>query len=495
MTHNPAGAGEGRLTSTLLTDLYQLTMAYGYWKTGTHQKEAVFHLHFRNNPFGSGFSLACGLGDAVNALSAFKFDESDLDYLATICGNDGKSLFEQGFLDYLRDLKFDCDVDAIPEGTFVFPQQPLIRVKGPLITAQIVETALLNIVNFQTLIGTKAVRVCEAARGEPVLEFGLRRAQGTDGALAASRSAYIGGCHATSNVLAGKLFGIPVKGTHAHSWVMSFGSEKEAFAAYAGAMPNNSTLLVDTYDTIQGVRHAIEVGRDLREKGFELAGIRLDSGDLATLSIEARTMLDDAGFPDAAIVASNDLDEHIISSLKDQGARIGVWGVGTKLVTAYDQPAMGGVFKLGAIRMPGEEWRYKVKVSETAVKISTPGIQQVRRWKLNGEYIGDVLYNEEDGAPAEPMAIDPFDITAQKRFPAGAEFEDLLIPIFRKGKLVYDVPPLSASRDRTKDQIAHFPSTVRRFLNPQRYFVGLEPKLHSLRTELVLKARAEAHVD
>ncbi|PTX97419.1 nicotinate phosphoribosyltransferase [Verrucomicrobia bacterium LW23] len=492
MTLPYAATGEERLTSTLLTDLYQLTMAYGYWKTGTHHKEAVFHLHFRNNPFGSGFSLACGLGDAVRSLENFRFDDSDVAYLGTIPGTDGKPLFEKDFLSYLRDLRFDCDVDAIPEGTFVFPQQPLIRVKGPLITAQIVETALLNIVNFQTLIGTKAVRVCEAARGEPVLEFGLRRAQGTDGALAASRAAYIGGCVATSNVLAGKLFGIPVKGTHAHSWVMSFASEKEAFAAYAGAMSNNCTLLVDTYDTIQGVRHAIEVGLDLRSKGFELAGVRLDSGDLSTLSIAARKMLDEAGFPNAAIVASNDLDEHIIASLKDQGAQISVWGVGTKLVTAYDQPAMGGVFKLGAIRSPGEEWRYKVKVSETAVKISTPGVQQVRRWSLNGEYIGDVLYNEEDGAPAENRAIDPFDITAEKFFPAEATYEDLLVPIFRAGKRVYTPPPLPASRERTRAQIAGFPASVRRFLNPQKYFVGLEPLLHDLRTELVRKARREA---
>src|SRR5215213_2354655 len=347
---------------SLLTDLYQLTMAYGYWKLGRGEQEAVFHLTFRKHPFAGGFTVACGLHAVIDYLRALRFDESDVGYLATLKGNDGRPLFDRKFLDYLRDMRFTCDIDAIPEGTAVFPHEPLVRVKGPILQAQIIETPLLNLVNFQTLIATKAARVCLAARGEPVLEFGLRRAQGIDGALSASRAAYVGGCAATSNVLAGRLFGIPVKGTHAHSWVMSFEDEREAFQEYAEALPNNCVFLADTYDTLEGVRRAAEVGKKLRARGHEMVGIRLDSGDLAYLSIEARKILDEAGFPRAAILASNDLDENLIASLKEQGAKVNVWGVGTKLVTAYDQPALGGVYKMAAIRAKdGKAWEHKVK--------------------------------------------------------------------------------------------------------------------------------------
>ena len=279
---------------SLLTDLYQLTMAYAYWKSGVADQQAVFHLHFRKAPFNSGFTLACGLADAVAFIEQFRFEESDLEYLATLTGNDGKPLFEPAFLAYLRTLEFSCDIDAVLEGTPVFPYEPLLRVTGPIVQCQILETALLNIINFQTLIATKAARICLAAQGEPVLEFGARRAQGFDGALSASRAAYIGGCSATSNVLAGKLLGLPVKGTHAHSWVMTFDEELEAFEKYAQALPNNCVFLVDTYDTLQGVRHAIEVGKQLRAIGHEMVGVRLDSGDLAVLSIEARALLDEA---------------------------------------------------------------------------------------------------------------------------------------------------------------------------------------------------------
>ncbi|MFP5504089.1 MAG: nicotinate phosphoribosyltransferase, partial [Candidatus Sericytochromatia bacterium] len=364
----------------LLTDFYQLTMAYGYWKTGTDRHEAVFHLYFRKNPFKGGYTVAAGLAFAIDMLEHFRFDESDLAYLGGLTGNDGQPVFEPAFLDYLRDMRFECDIHAVPEGTIVFPNEPLMRVQGPLIQCQLVETVLLNIINFQTLIATKAARVCEAAQGEPVLEFGLRRAQGMDGGLSASRAAYIGGVSATSNVLAGKLFDIPVKGTHAHAWVMSFDDEFAAFQAYAEAMPNNCVFLVDTYDTLEGVRNACKVGRWLRDRGHKLAGVRLDSGDLAYLSIEARKILDEEGFPEATIVASNDLNELIIESLKHQGAKISVWGVGTQLATAFDQPALGGVYKLSALRAPGEDWKYKLKLSEQAIKISNPGILQVRRF-------------------------------------------------------------------------------------------------------------------
>ncbi len=306
----------------LLTDLYQLTMAYAYWQAGIADQAAVFHLVFRDHPFQGGFTIASGLADSIRYLRGFKFTESDLAYMGSLAGNDGKNLFNRSFLDYLSHLRLQMDVDAVPEGTVVFPQEPLVRVRGPILQVQLVETALLNLVNFQSLIATKAARVCLAAHGDPVVEFGLRQAQGIDGALTASRAAYIGGCVGTSNVLAGKLFGIPIKGTHAHSWVMAFENELAAFEAYAKALPNNCIFLVDTYDSLEGVRHAVAVGKRLRKRGHKLAGIRLDSGDLAYLSIKAREILDAGGFKDAVIVGSNDLDERFISSLKQQGAAI-----------------------------------------------------------------------------------------------------------------------------------------------------------------------------
>ncbi len=334
----------------LLTDLYEITMAYGYWKERLFDREGAFHLTFRQSPFKSGYAIACGLSYVIEYLRDLRFSDDDLQYLRTLKGNDEQPLFEDAFLDFLKQLRFTIDLWAVPEGTVVFPNEPILRVTGPLLQCQLLESSLLNMINFQTLVATKSARVCQAARGRPVIEFGLRRAQGIDGGIAAARAAYIGGCVGTSNVLAGKLFHIPVMGTHAHSWVMSFDSELDAFRAYADAMPNNCVFLVDTYDSLQGTRNAAAVGKELAAKGHKLVGIRLDSGDLAYLSIEARKILDEAGFPDAAIVASNELDEHVINSLKDQGAQINVWGVGTRLVTAYDQPALGGVYKLSALR-------------------------------------------------------------------------------------------------------------------------------------------------
>lgn len=481
-----------RSSLALLTDLYQLTMAYAYWRSGVAAREAVFNLHFRRNPFQSGYTVAAGLAYVIDLLKNYRFEAGDLEYLASLRGNDDRPLFDAAFLETLRNLQFECDVDAVPEGTVVFPHEPLIRIRGPIIACQILETPLLNLVNFQSLIATKAARVCLAAGGEPVLEFGLRRAQGIDGALQASRAAFIGGCAATSNVMAGRLFGIPVRGTHAHSWVMSFDSEPQAFAAYAEAMPNNCVFLVDTYDTREGVRNAIEAGRRLRERGHRMAGIRLDSGDLAYLSIEARRLLDEAGFADAAIVASNDLDEHIIASLKEQGARIGVWGVGTKLVTAYDQPALGGVYKLAAIRDPGGPWRYKVKVSEQAIKVSTPGVQQVRRFSERGSFLADMIYDEVAGAPSTATLVDPLDPTRRRRIDPATAYEDLLRPIFRQGRAVYESPPLTEIRARTGRQLASFHSGIKRLVNPHQYPVGLELGLHELKTRLILEARGVA---
>ncbi|MGH7146180.1 MAG: nicotinate phosphoribosyltransferase, partial [Planctomycetota bacterium] len=331
--------------AALLTDLYQLTMAYGYWKTGRADYGAVFHLHFRTAPFGGGYAIAAGLEPALDWLRDFHFAPDDLAWLAQLSGNDGRPLFDPAFLRDLGELRLTVDIDAVPEGTVVFPHEPLLRVRGSILQGQLLETALLCLVNFSTLIATKAARICRAAGPDPVLEFGLRRAQGFDGGLTASRAAYLGGCAATSNLLAGRRFGIPVKGTHAHSWVLCFDSELEAFESYADALPNNCVFLVDTYDTLEGVRHAIAAGQRLRQHGHELIGIRLDSGDLAWLSIEARKLLDAAGFPNAQVLASNDLDEHTIASIREQGGQVALWGVGTRLVTGGDQAALGGVYK------------------------------------------------------------------------------------------------------------------------------------------------------
>ncbi len=483
---------------SLLTDLYQVTMAYGYWKSGTAEKESVFNLYFRKNPFGGGFTVACGLANAIGYVSHFGFTKKDLRYLRSLTGSDGQPLFEEAFLDYLADLKLTVDIDAIPEGTVVFPNEPLVRVRGPILQCQLLETPLLNLINFETLIATKAARLRLVAEADALLEFGLRRAQGVDGGVTASRAAYIGGCDATSNVLAGKHYDIPVRGTHAHSWVMSFESELDAFETYADVLPNNVTLLVDTYDTLQGVRNAIEAGKRLRERGYRLSGIRLDSGDLAYLSIEARKLLDAAGFTDTAIVASNDLDETIIASLKQQGAQITVWGVGTKLVTAYDQPALGGVYKLAALRNTDGSWDYKIKLSEQAIKTSTPGIQQVRRYSDERGFLADMIVNESDPDALSGKTvtmIDPLDFTKRRRFGTAQAFDDLLVPVFRAGDLVYSLPDIHAVRARVQDQLARLHPGVRRFVNPHTYPVGLENGLHELKTELILKLRSTRDAD
>jgi putative nicotinate phosphoribosyltransferase len=476
----------------LLTDLYQLTMAYGYWKLGLAGREAVFHVSFRNNPFRGGYTLACGLESVLDYIEAFRFERDDLLYLATLTGHDGQALFTQEFLDYLAELRLGCAIDAVPEGTVVFPGEPLLRIQGPILQCQLLETPLLNLLNFQSLIATKAARICSVTKNDPVLEFGLRRAQGIDGALSASRAAYIGGVAATSNVLAGRLFGIPVRGTHAHSWVMLFDDELESFRAFARAMPNNCTFLVDTYDTLTGVRRAAQVGRELAAQGYTLMGVRLDSGDLAYLSIEARKILDAAGLKDAVIVGSNDLDETIIQSLKEQGAPIGVWGVGTRLTTGYDQPALGGVYKLSAIRGQDGRWNHKVKLSEQVAKVSLPGLLQVRRYQNAGGFCGDMIVNQEHNPTGACQMIDPLDATHRRTFADTTPYEDLLIPVLREGKSDYPRPSLDAIRTRAADQLSRFHTGIKRLLNPHRYPVGLEQGLYRLRNELVLKARRQS---
>ncbi|TGE21659.1 nicotinate phosphoribosyltransferase [Hymenobacter aquaticus] len=477
---------------SLVTDLYQLTMSYGYWKQGLQDREAVFHLYFRRPPFGGGYAVCAGLAYAADWLNNLRFSAEDLTYLGSLRGSKGTPMFPQEFLDYLRELRFTCDVDAIAEGTVVFANEPLMRIKGPLLQAQLLETALLTLVNFQTLIATKAARIREAAGDDQVFEFGLRRAQGFDGGLGASRAAYLGGADGTSNMLAGQHFGIPVRGTHAHSWVMSFGQEEEAFEAYADAFPDDSVFLVDTYDTLEGVRRAISVARRMREKGHELGGIRLDSGDLAYLSREARALLNEAGFPKTRIVASNDLDENLIVSLKQQGARIDTWGIGTKLVTAYDQPALGGVYKLAALRRADDSgWEYTVKISEQLAKTSIPGILQVRRYETEkGQPRADMLYNSAEPLPEHLTIVDPVDPTRRRPI-RSTQFRELLEPVFRGGELVATLPTLQQSRAHAQREVQSLDPSIRRFLNPHVYPVGLEESLNTFRTNLILEKRPQ----
>jgi nicotinate phosphoribosyltransferase len=480
-----------RSFSALTTDLYEVTMACGYWNAGVSDYDAAFHVTFRENPFKGEFTVACGLATAIDFLREFHFDETEIDYLAAQHGNDGKPLFTCGFLDYLRTLRLTCEIDAIPEGTLVFPNEPLIRVCGPIIQCQILETALLNILNFESLIATKAARVCLAAENDPVIEFGLRRAQGVDGGLTAARAAYVGGCAGTSNLQAGQRFGIPVNGTQAHSWIMFFESENEAFEAYAKAMPNNCVFLVDTYNSLDGVRHAIDVGRQLRKNGHEMIGVRLDSGDRVALGIEARRMLDKAGFTNAKIVCSGDLDEHAIADMKRRGAKIDMWGVGTKLTTGQPDAALAGIYKLGAVRRRGGQWQYRIKLSDERTKTSYPGLLQVRRFhQLNGGFVADAIY-EVDHAISEPCEIVDLETEQQTDIPLDTEYTNLLVPIFRKGKLVYQVPELGTSRERTRQQLSRLPPEVARLDNPRAYRVGLEKSLHELRSTLVARPKEQ----
>ena len=479
-----------RPSLALLTDFYELTMACAAWRSGAASKQGCFTLAFRRHPFQGGFTVAAGLEQAIDFAEHLRFTPDDLAFLAAQRGGDGEPLFDEGFLSMLGRLEVDLDVDAVPEGTVVFPQEPVLRVEGPIIPALLLESALLAIVNFQSLVATKAARLVLAARGAPVLEFGLRRAQGIDGALSASRAAWLGGCAATSNTLAGKLYGIPVRGTHAHAWVMLHDDERGAFQAYAEALPGNCVFLVDTYATLDGVRNAIEVGRWLRARGKALVGVRLDSGDLAWLSIEARRLLDEAGFQDAVVMASNELDETIMQSLGDQGAPIAVWGVGTRLVTGAEDGSLGGVYKLGAVRSgPGAPWRPKLKVSEAAGKVTVPGRLQVRRFSGPAGFLADAIYDLDLGLPEAPVIVDPLDVTRRRQLPVAAPGEDLLVPIFRGGRRVYQPPPLTESRARVQAQLGALHAGVKRFVNPHQFPVGLERRLSDLRTELTLAGR------
>lgn len=469
---------------TMMTDLYQLTMMNGYLHHGMQNNRACFDLFYRQRGDIMAYAVAAGLEQAIEYVKNLCFNEDDIAYLRSL------SIFDEEFLEYLRNFRFSGQILAVPEGTIIFPNEPIIRVIAPVMEAQLLETALLNIINHQTLIATKAARVVQAAKGDTVLEFGLRRAQGPDAGIYGARAAIIGGCHSTSNVMTGQMFNIPIAGTHAHSWVMSFPDELSAFRAYADVFPTNCLLLVDTYDTLgSGVPNAIKVFKELREKGYEPKGIRLDSGDLAFLSRQARRMLDDAGFPNAKICASGDLDEEVIWDLKAQGAAIDIWGVGTKMITSMDNPALGGVYKLAAEECDGT-FVPRIKISENPVKVTNPGVKQLYRFydRKTGKALADLIaLEEEDYSTGEPIEMfDPVN-TWKRMMLCEYEARKLLVPIFENGELVYDMPSLSEIAAYAHKELDSFWEEYRRLTRPHRYKVDLSKKLYDLKHDLLAK--------
>lgn len=467
----------------LLTDFYELTMMAGYLKEDRANNRVCFEYFFRHLPPHAGFGVAAGLGVFLDYLEHLRFGEDDIDYLRSL------KIFDAAFLDHLRDFRPSCTVRAVPEGTPVFPHEPIVQIEGVIFEAQLLETALLNMLNFQTLIATKAARVCLAANGDPVMEFGLRRAHGPDGGLSGSRAAYIGGCSSTSNVLAGKVYGIPVAGTHAHSWVMSFPNELDAFRAFARNYPERCVLLVDTYDTVEsGIPNAIQAFKEMRANGSNVRpAIRLDSGDLARLSKIAHRMMREAGFEDPLIVGSNDLDEDLIADLKRQGAKINAWGVGTHLITASDSPSLSGVYKLVAIGENGA-WQPRIKISSNLSKATNPGRKQiVRYYDPNDTPLGDVLC-DMDEAFAHSGHIDGRDATQphrETRLRNTARAELLFETVFENGKRARPQPPIRDIRARYLAQRAMFPDEYKRLRNPEIYKVMLSPKIGDLKEELL----------
>ncbi len=439
----------GRQNLTLLTDLYELTMMQGYFKHKDQNETVIFDAFYRTNPGEGGYAIAAGLEQVIQYIKDLHFSDEDIEYLA------GLGIFEQDFLDYLRGFQFTGDIYAIPEGSVIFPREPLVKVIAPIMQAQLMETAILNIINHQSLIATKAARVCYAARGDGIMEFGLRRAQGPDAGTYGARAAVIGGCVGTSNVLCGRLFDVPVKGTHAHSWIMSFPDEYTAFKTYADMYPSACILLVDTYDTLKsGVPNAIKVFQEMKEAGVPLTyyGIRLDSGDLAYLSKKARKMLDQAGFPDAVISASNDLDEFLIDSLKVQGAAITSWGVGTNLITSKDCPSFGGVYKLAAIKDKEGNFIPKIKLSENSEKVTNPGNKTVYRIyeKESGKVKADLIcLVDEKFDENEPMLLfDPLEPWKKTKLPGGSyTMREIMVPVFQGGKCCYESPKVMDIRE------------------------------------------------
>ncbi len=471
---------------SLMTDLYELTMMQGYFKN--HSDETVvFDMFYRRNPCDGGYAIAAGLEQVIDYIKNLRFSKEDIDYLA------GLQMFDADFLDYLSTFHFSGDIYAVPEGTVVFPREPLVKVIAPIMEAQLVETTILTIINHQSLIATKASRVVYAAQGDGIMEFGLRRAQGPDAGIYGARAAMIGGCIGTSNVLAGQLFDVPVKGTHAHSWIMSFPSEYLAFKAYADLYPDACCLLVDTYDTLKsGVPNAIRVFREMKDAGAGLKnyGIRLDSGDLAYLSKKARKMLDDAGFPDAYIAASSDLDEYLIDSLKTQGAKITSWGVGTNLITSKDCPSFGGVYKLAAVQGPDGTFLPKIKLSDNTAKVTNPGNKTIYRiyekeaHKIKADLIS--LADETFDESKDLVIFDPIETWKHTKLKGGSyTLRELLVPVFCKGACVYTSPSVMEIRDICEKELNSLWDETRRLVNPQEVYVDLSDRLYDVKKQLL----------
>lgn len=482
------------LNLTLLTDLYELTMMQGYFESQSSEV-VVFDAFYRKNPCGNGYAIAAGLEQVIDYIKNLRFSEEDISYLR------GLGIFHEGFLNYLKDFHFEGDIYAVPEGSIVFPHEPLLKVIAPIMQAQLVETAILTIINHQSLIATKTARVVRAARGDGIMEFGLRRAQGPDAGVYGARAAMIAGCIGTSNVLAGQLFDVPVKGTHAHSWIMSFPDEYTAFKKYAELYPDACTLLVDTYDTLRsGVPNAIRVFREMQEAGIPLKnyGIRLDSGDLAYMSKKARRLLDEAGFKDAVISASSDLDEYLIDSLKAQGAAITSWGVGTNMITSSDCPAFGGVYKLAAVRDEKTgEFIPKIKLSENTEKVTNPGNKKILRIydketsKIRADLI--CLADETFDEGKDMIIFDPLETWKKTKFKAGTyTLREMLVPVFLKGECVYTSPSVMEIRDYCTQEKETLWEETKRFANPHKVYVDLSDRLYRIKSELLEEMGKEA---
>lgn len=479
---------------TLLTDLYELTMMQGYFKNPTDQV-VVFDMFYRHNPCDGGYAICAGLDQVIEYIKELNFTYEDIEYLQSL------NMFDEDFLEYLRSFHFSGDIYAIPEGTVIFPREPLIKVVAPVMEAQLIETAILNIINHQSLIATKAARVVYAAQGDGIMEFGLRRAQGPDAGIYGARAAMIAGCVGTSNVLTGQMFDVPVSGTHAHSWIMSFPDEYTAFKTYATEYPDACILLVDTYDTLKsGIPNAIRVFKEMRAAGIPLTkyGIRMDSGDLAYLSKEAYKMLAAEGFSDAIISASSDLDEYLIDSLKTQGAKINSWGVGTNLITSNGCAAFGGVYKLAAIKTTGEAaFTPKIKLSENSEKVTNPGNKTIYRIydKKTGKIRADLIcLADETFDEAQDMIIfDPLETWKKTKIHGGTyTLRELLVPIFTKGSCVYESPSTMEIRDIcTKEKETLWAETMR-LVNPHGVYVDLSDKLFKIKHDLLEKMSIEA---
>ena len=476
------------LNLTLLTDLYEMTMMQGYFKSNQN-RTVIFDAFYRTNPSDGGYAICAGVEQVIDYIENLHFDADDIAYLR------GLQIFDEDFLAYLSDFHFSGDIYAIAEGSVIFPREPLIKVIAPIMEAQLVETAILNIMNHQCLIATKAARVCYAADGDGVMEFGLRRAQGPDSGTYGARAAMIGGCAGTSNVLAGQMFDVPVLGTHAHSWIMSFPDEYTAFREYARLYPNACTLLVDTYDTLKsGIPNAIRVFTEMRDAGIPLTsyGIRMDSGDLAYLSKQARTMLDEAGFSDAVIAASNDLDEYLIQSLKSQGATITSWGVGTNLITSKDCPAFGGVYKLAAIEGDDGHFIPKIKLSENTEKVTNPGNKTVYRIYDNetGKIKADLicLVGETFDETQDMLLFDPNEPWKKTTLPGRSyHMKELLIKVVENGRRCYTSPSVMEIRTICTQEKDTLWDENKRFINPAEIHVDLSQRLYDMKQELLSK--------